>query len=40
MQINKIGENDSFEIKSIYNNLNNISNGKYGKNKMMQKETE
>ena len=35
-----ISKNDSFEIKSIYNNLNNISNGKYGKNKMMQKETE
>ena len=35
-----ISKNDSFEIKSIYNNLNIISKGKYGKNKTMQKETE
>ena len=35
-----ISKNDSFEIKSIYKNLNTISNGKYVKNKMMQKETE
>jgi hypothetical protein len=35
-----ISKNDSFEFKSIYNNLNAISNGKYEKNKMMQKETE
>ena len=35
-----ISKNDSFEFKSIYKNLNDISNGKYEKNKMMQKETE
>mgnify|MGYP002624090158 CR=1 FL=1 len=35
-----ISKNDSFELKSIYNNLNVISSGKYGKNKMMQKDTE
>ena len=35
-----ISKNDSFEFKSIYNNLNVISSGKYEKNKMMQKETE
>jgi len=35
-----MSKNNSFEFKSIYNNLNVISNGKYEKNKMMQKETE
>ena len=35
-----INKNDSFELKSIYNNLNVISNGKYEKNKIIQKETE
>ena len=35
-----ISKNDSFEFKSIYNNLNAISNGKYEKNKIIQKETE
>ena len=35
-----VDKNDSFQYKSIYNNLNIISNGNYEKNKKMQKETE
>ena len=35
-----ISKNDSFECKSIYKNINKITNGKYGKNKIMQKDTE
>ena len=35
-----INKNTSFEIKSIYNNLNIISEGKYSTNIIMQKETE
>ena len=35
-----INRNDSFEIKSIYNNINIISNGQYENNKLMQEETE
>ena len=35
-----IEKNDSIEYKSIYNNLNIISNGNYEKNKEMQKKTE
>jgi hypothetical protein len=35
-----ICKNDSFECKSIYNNINKITNGKYEKNKIMQKDTE
>ena len=35
-----VDKNDSFQYKSIYNNLNKISNGNYEKNKKMQKETE
>ena len=35
-----INKNITFEIKSIYNNLNQISNGTYQKNKKIQKETE
>ena len=33
-----ISKNNSFIIKSIYNNLNQVSNGKYGKNQRMQKD--
>ena len=35
-----INKGTSFEIISVYNNLNFISNGKYEKNKTLQKETE
>ena len=35
-----ICKNDCFECKSIYNNINKITNGKYEKNKIMQKDTE
>ena len=35
-----INKSNSFEIKSIYNNLNSISDGKYEKNYKMQKDTE
>ena len=35
-----INKNESFEIKSKYNNLNIISNGQYEKNKLLQNEVE
>ena len=36
----EICKNISFEYNSIYKNINIISNGKYEKNKIMQKDTE